>query len=695
MNRKTLVLLIIVTLGFSLEAVKVKQFKQHEFTNFQKGNFQNVSIDSEGRLLLGPKTRNLTGPAEEFYFSAATAKNEDLYLGTGHNAAVYKINSAGKTEMIFKGEQLDVYALLVTANGDVIAGTSPNGKVLRIGRDNKVSELFNPDEKFIWDLKEDNQGNIICALGNTGAVYSIQKTGEKEKIFMAEDSHISSLYIGQDNSILAGSGDRGILYEIKNRKVKALFDSPLEEIKGITADEEGHIYFAAVRSFLTPKVSKEIEIGPLFSKKESEEEDKIKEKSILYCLQPDGSVETIWSSTEEFIYALYLDPATHSVVIGTGNSGRVYRVNKNGAFSQVYESDSAQVFRIVANGKGYILIANNTAAITQVEAGLNASGTYFSDILDAGIQSRFGRITWNADLSKGASVSFSVRLGNSDNPDKSWTSWSAPFNDPDNSNINLNGYRFLQAKIVLNSANPSETPYLNGYRIYYLENNLKPQISQISIRKASEKTPLPDSTPPKKYLHVNWLASDPNQDRLSFSLFLQKLPGGDWVQFRDKIQEDWLYLDTELFEDGKYLLKVVANDALDNTPAWIKTATKISSPFTIDSTAPVLTDFVVSGNNVAFTASDESSVLAMVNYSLDGKEWFPVFPEDMVIDSKIEKFNFTMTNKLDAHVLFIKIIDEFNNYKVLNIFITDTLVSYSGHICTHTIFVIISRHVNC
>jgi hypothetical protein len=664
MNRKACAFLIIITLGIGLQAVKVKQFRQNEFNNFQKGNFQNVSADSEGRLLLGPRTKNWPGPAEEFYFSAAMGKNDDLYVGTGHNGTVYKISSAGKIEQIFKGDQPDVYALLVAGNGDLLVGTSPSGKVLRINKDNKVSELFNPEEKFIWDLKEDKEGNIICAMGNTGAVYSIRKTGEVENLFTAEDSHISSLYINQDNSILAGSGDRGILYEIKNRKTKALFDSPLEEVKGITVDDEGNIYFCAVRSSMTPKASKEIEIGPLFSKKTNEEEDKLKEKSILYCLQPDGSVESIWTSNDEFIYALYFDADAKAVVIGTGNSGRVYRVKKNGTFSQIYESDAAQVFKIVAGSKGYMMVTSNVAGIIQVENILNVSGTYFSDILDAGIPSRFGRITWNADLSKQTAVSLAVRLGNSDNPDKSWTSWSAPFNDPDNSLINLNGYRFLQTKVVLNSTNPSETPYLNGYRVYYLENNLQPQISQVLIRKAAEKTPAPDSNPPKKYLHVSWAASDPNQDRLQFDLFLRKLPGGDWVPLREKITEDWLYLDSELFEDGSYLLKVQGNDALDNTPAWIKTATKISPPFIIDSTAPALAGFVVNNGNVSFTVSDESSMLALVSYSLDGKEWLPVFPEDMLIDSKIEKFNLTLTIKPGFHALFIKAIDEFGNYKV-------------------------------
>ncbi|MBN2399788.1 MAG: hypothetical protein JXI33_05535 [Candidatus Aminicenantes bacterium] len=664
MNHKACAFFIIIFLAIGLHAVKVKQFMQNEFNNFQKGNFQNVSADSEGRLLLGPKTKNWSGPAEEFYFSAAMGKNGDLYLGTGHNAAVYKINGAGKVEMIFKAEQPDVYALLVAGNGDVIAGTSPNGKVLRITKDNKVSELFNPEEKFIWDLKEDMQGNIICAMGNTGAVYSIRKTGEVDNIFTAEDSHISSLYIGTDNSILAGSGDRGILYEIKNRKTRALFDSPLEEVKGITADNEGNIYFCAVRSSMTRKTSKEIEIGPLFSKKTIEEEDKLKEKSILYCLQPDGTVESIWSSTEEFVYALFFDPASKAVIVGTGNSGRVYRVNKAGDFSQVYESEAAQVYKIVAGNKGYVMVTNNNAAIIGVEDGLNTSGTYFSDILDAGIQSRFGRIIWDVDLTKQTTVSLSVRLGNSDNPDRSWTSWSAPFSDPKNSYINLNGYRFLQTKIVLNSANPSETPYLNGYRIYYLENNLQPQISQVVIRKAAEKAPVPDSKPPKKYLHVSWSASDPNQDLLQFNLFLKKFPSGDWVSFREKFQENWLYLDTELLEDGTYILKVQGNDAMDNTPASIKTVTKISAPFVIDSTAPVLAGFTVGSGNVSFTANDESSMLAMVSYSLDGKEWLPVFPDDMIMDSKSEKFALTLAHKTGSRVLFIKIIDEFGNYKV-------------------------------
>ncbi|HEX7502574.1 MAG TPA: hypothetical protein VF451_04060, partial [Acidobacteriota bacterium] len=242
MNSRALVFMVVLALSAGLEAVKVKQIEKTDLADFQKGTFTNVSIDNMGTLFLGPKLKVIPGPAEEFYLSAAAAKNGDLYLGTGHNACVYRISPTGKTEMIFKGEQLDVYALLVAGNGDVIAATSPNGRVYRISRENKVSELFNPEEKFIWDLAEDKQGNILCALGNTGAVTSISKGGTVENLFMAEDSHIISLHVTRDNAILAGSGDRGILYEIRNRKVRVLFDSPLDEIRGIASDGEGNVY---------------------------------------------------------------------------------------------------------------------------------------------------------------------------------------------------------------------------------------------------------------------------------------------------------------------------------------------------------------------------------------------------------------------------------------------------------------------
>ncbi|HEX7503306.1 MAG TPA: hypothetical protein VF451_07775, partial [Acidobacteriota bacterium] len=103
MNSKALVFMAVLALAPALEAVKVRQIEKVSLADFQKGSFVNVSIDSNGRLSLGPKLKNVAGPAEEFYLSAAAAANGDLYLGTGHNASVYRVSASGKSERVFKG----------------------------------------------------------------------------------------------------------------------------------------------------------------------------------------------------------------------------------------------------------------------------------------------------------------------------------------------------------------------------------------------------------------------------------------------------------------------------------------------------------------------------------------------------------------------------------------------------------------
>jgi hypothetical protein len=97
-----------------------------------------------------------------------------------------------------------------------------------------------------------------------------------------------------------------------------------------------------------------------------------------------------------------------------------------------------------------------------------------------------------------------------------------------------------------------------------------------------------------------------------------------------------------------------------------KSTTLISSPFLIDSTAPVVTNYSVQQRRVIFTVSDKTSLVAKVLYSYDGKIWFPVFPVDMIADSKTENYDFNLNDmdKSKNKYIFIKVMDEFDNCKV-------------------------------
>lgn len=695
-NRKTIpvvtrivgaaVLFVLFSFLQPLFPVEVKKKEVVSFDDFQFGEFKGTGLDSKGRLFIGPRIKQAPGPGLEYYLSLDTTPNGDIYVGTGHQATVYRISTAntptsplnpeakpGSIKEIFRSEHLDVYALAINnVTGDIYVGTAPDGKLHKVsvqaGDKTEIKEIFDPEEKFIWDVKIDQMGQVICAVGNTGGVYSISPAGQSSRIFASEDSHIISLYITKNNSILAGSGDRGILYRIDNRKVKVLFDSPLEEIRGICEDGDGNIYFSATTGIANTEEAKSTRDEFLAKKhKKSEEKTRIKEKSILYCLTTGGTVEKIWTSETEYIYTAFYHGASQGVIIGTGNAGRVYRVKKDGSFAIIFESDSAQVYKIAANRQGFTLIANNTAAITTIENELNDKGVYYSDIYDLEIESRLGRIYWDAQVSAQTNVMLFIRTGNSNVPDSTWTEWSAPFTDPQGSLANVESCRYFQVKVVLNSSNASETPSLENFMVFYLQANLAPQVKKIEIKKSDlEKNPVVTSAGQEKdnisrYLLVSWLTTDQNNDKLKYNISLKKNNARNWVLIKEDITVNSFKLDTELYEDGVYLLQVNADDSLSNPPSLTKANTLVSSSFIIDSTTPTINGFSVTGEQVRFQVVDKTSIIAQVNYSFDGKLWFPVFPTDMLNDSTSETYDFQLKNLRSRQYIFLQVIDEYDN----------------------------------
>lgn len=708
----TLILFVCLCFTAHLFPVEVKKKEAVDFEAFQKGKFSGTSLDSKGALFLGPKIKAINGPEREYYLGLATAENGDIYVGTGHQGSIFKVGlpaaapSAGSTaaaattaagddtiKEICRFDELDVYALLVKSNGDIFAGSSPDGKLYKIDKnqakdkEKSVKEFFNPEEKYIWDIKEDKAGNIILATGNTGGIYRVNKDGGGDKIFTSEDTHIISLYITKADAILAGSGDQGILYQVDNTKARVLFDSPFEEIRGICQDKDGNIFFSATRDIKKQNILDNAELETFLEKKkkkEQEEEEIPLEKSILYCLRPDGVVETVWSSRTEYIYSVCYDEKENNVLIGTGNSGRVYRVQKDGSYAIVYESDSAQVFKIEAMNRGFTIITDNTANVVGIEDTLNSRGDYFSEIYDLGIQSKLGKIYWDAETAAATTVSLSIRTGNSIVPDTTWSKWSAPFTDSETSAIDTPGIRYFQVKAVLNTTNPSTSPQLNNYRVYYVQANLRPQLKKIVIKKPVKPFPSTATVtsaaaaaggganpqePANHYLSLQWDASDPNKDKLKYNLYLKKTTGVDWLLFKEDINTPRATLDTRLYEDGEYRLKVIVDDSLANPPDMVETASLVSSPFLVDSTAPELVNFSLQPGQrrrAVFTVADKTSLVAGVFYSYDGELWFPVFPVDMIADSKTENYNFTLKD-MDAgknKYIFIKVTDEFDNSKV-------------------------------
>ncbi len=676
-------LLVMLSAAVSLFAVDVKKKEIADFETFQKGQVTGTILDSRGGLAIGPRIEHMTGPEVEYYLGLDIAGNGDIYIGGGHKASVYRVKANAPTtpkgqglEEIFTSDDLDVYALLVRNNGDVYIGTSPDGRIYKVSK-NKAKEqevFFNPEEKFIWDMKEDRTGNIFVAVGNSGGVYRVSTDGNAHKVFTSEDTHIISLYVTRGGSVLAGSGDRGLLYRIDNNKVKVLFDSPFQEIRGICEDKDGNIFFSATRDLKHHTVPTAIPTSPAVLKRNEKEEKqkKPKAKSTLYCRRADGVVEEIWSSPDEYIYSVCYDDRDNSVLIGTGNSGRIYRVRKDTGFSILYESEAAQVFKMAPTSGGFAVITNNTATLSTIRHTSADKGVYLSEVFDLGIQSKLGKIYWEADTPGGTNISLSVRTGNSNVPDGTWSKWSAPYTDSNDSRIDAPGIRYFQVRAVLNTANASASPRLNSFTVYYLQSNLKPQMKKVEVKKMTppvkrkpDGTVIEASNSQKARLLLRWQAFDPNHDKLKYNLYLKKVTDKKWIRLKKNITVPQVLLNTELYEDGKYRLRVVAEDSLSNPPSMAGSDTLESAPFLIDATPPLLDGFSIQGRKASFSVKDQTSVVAAVTYSYNGKTWYPVFPVDKIADSRTENYSFTLAkSEVDLGYVFVKVTDEFKNARV-------------------------------
>mgnify|MGYP001002181486 FL=1 len=655
LNLATVILLV-----SQLQAVTPRKWEIRSKEDFLKGKFSGVTLSSEGVLSIGPKVDRIDLPPEEFYLSLAFGPGGVIYLGTGHNGRIYRLSEDRKAELYYQVTEVDVTCLAVDQKGNLLAGTSPNGKIYRITAKGKGEEFFNPQEKYIWDLKFNSQGNLLAAVGENAGIYEIAPTGEGKQIFKTKDNHILCLKLTPKGDILAGSGGRGFVYKISGGKSSVLFESSYEEVRSIDLDAEGNIYLttsgqpsksvpAAIRSAVSSQTKPETDIsivvtasqvevsGPEVSSSRTAESKSDRVPGAIFQVSPEGLSRKLWSSSEEMPFSLIFDKNRNRIIFATGNQGRLYAVNKSGDYELLSQEVPEQLYALYElNGKFY-LIGNNPAFLGALLPEGNFSGTYLSSVLEAGGASIWGRISWEADLPAAATIQIQSRSGNTGEPDDTWSDWSPPYARPDEKILSPAG-RYLQLRVSLKAQAGQKFPAVQKLVVFYQQLNLAPVIDRLEILPANQvylKPPEQEEVilglekasdegagkkeeggfflNPKKaerqgFRTITWEASDGNDDKLSFKVYIRPQKDQNWHLMADGSTDKVFSFDTRNYPDGTYLIKIEASDLPANPPGTEKKAEKISRPLVIDNSLPEVKNFnavkTSRGLEVSFIAED-------------------------------------------------------------------------------------------
>lgn len=704
-----------------LQAVVPRKWELRSWEDFLKGRFSGVSLSSDGALSIGPRVEKLELPAEEFYLSLVSGPDGSLYLGTGHGGKIYRLGRDRKSELYFQTAEMDVTALAVDGKGVLYAGTSPNGRIYKITARGKGEEFFNPQEKYIWGLMLTEKGSLLAAVGESGGIYEVEPSGAGRLVFKARDNHILSLTKSPAGELLAGSGGRGQLYRISTSgRVSVIFDSGYEEVRNIVLDREGNIYLSA--GGIPSKPVSTVSSTPAAARVKSETEISVSVSAVaaaaneimseaatvskvpgkisgaVFQITPDGLARKLWSSEEEMAYSLIYDSDSQKLLMGTGNQGRLYALDRQGGVELLSQESSEQIFGLYQFDKQVQILGNNPCLLGLLQTGQSFSGDYHSPVLDAKIISSWGRISWDAELPPGTSVQVQSRSGNTAEPDDTWSDWSPPYSGQDEKILSPSG-RYLQLKVNFKSQSSKQLPKVQRIIAFYLQANVAPVIDKLELLPPNQvfiKPPDQDEKilgldeasregvrkkdesslylKPKKaerqgFRTITWEASDDNEDKLAFSVYLRKEGESSWRLMQDKLEDKVFSFDTRNFPDGTYWLKIEASDFPSNPRGTEKKAEKVSQPLIIDNSPPVVKNFQASkggdGLEVSFVAEDAYSYIEEVKFLIRPGDWQVVFPVDGICDSRLENFRFTVKVPPGSdNLLIIRVKDSFGNIGV-------------------------------
>jgi hypothetical protein len=508
--RKILALIsTVLAISIAAWAVTPQFWENFSQADLLKGNLNHVSLTPDGRLFIASDYEPVFDTGQPYIFSMVRDQAGNIYVGTGDEGKVFKIDPQGKGSLYFQSKELDVFALALDSSGILYVGTSPDGKVYKVAAANQAAEFCNPETKYIWSMIFDSAGNLYVGTGANGTIYKVDKSGKKSTFYTCGDNHVVTLARDNNNNILAGTSPAGLIVEINSEgKGFTLMDTPLEEVHSLTTDRYGTIYAlvssakglgaaatakpaAASTGTATGAVAtvtiESIITAPDKAKDTKavtapgSEKDAANAKSAVYAITKDSGAETIYSSSEQMVYDSVLR-ADGSLLIATGPKGRLLSVDTAKQVTVISDTPEEDVTRLVAAGDVIYAGASNQGKVYKLLPQQAQTGVFESNALDAKIVSSWGKISWRVANPGGANIEISTRTGNTDKADSSWSDWSAPYPGPGRQ-ITSPRARYMQWRAAFKKSSSSgsvgSADILEKVQIAYLQQNLRPQVTSI------------------------------------------------------------------------------------------------------------------------------------------------------------------------------------------------------------------------
>lgn len=704
-------------------AVGPRMWVQSSFADLRGGELRATSLGSAGEITLAPTLELLHDTGTPYVWAAAAAADGRAWYAVGDEGDVWTLGPDGATEEFFslRGDP-QVHAMALGPDGHLYASSSPGGFVWRVpvegGESVSREPWYQPQQRYAWSLAFGPAGELYVGTGPQGIIHAVGTDGEGGPLYDSDEKHVTALAVDGEGNVLVGTEEGGQVLRISPSAgedppgVFVLYDSPLRQVTDIVVGEAG-LFVGGIgpaapsedgsTGQAAPTTTAEAAGSPASAAAPDDAEDLA---GAVYLIHQDGYVETLWTSDSEAVHAMAADEG--GVVVGTGPDGRLLRLSAAGDVTLLHRVEAAQVTDLVRIGGGALLISTaNLGRLYRLGGGFGepseegaVAGGYTSTVLDTGTTSRWGRIRWRARTPAGTDIRLYTRSGNTETPDTTWSQWAGPYDEPGGSPVESEPARFVQWKAELSADDGSRTPTLQRVELVYVQRNLRPRIEEFDVHPGGvvyrpsqnfEETLPFGQVPPSVQAELDrqdgrqatsttastfrgrpffvagqrtftWSATDPNGDRLSYTLSYRAESETTWKTVVTRLAENMVAWDTTTVPDGYYQARITASDAGSNPEGRALEGHRVSDVFLIDNTPPGVVDLSAELQEgrvrVRGRAVDDSGLILRLEYAVDGGDWNAVVPADGLADAATETIDFT-TGPLAAgeHTIVVRASD--------------------------------------
>ena len=645
--------LLLLLSGAGLRAALPTFWRVATEADFLRGEVENLSVDAFGRIALGPSTQPVYETSAPFLWATVTAPDGSVFIGSGNEGQVYRVEQGGRGSVFFDAEELEVHAMAPAPGGGLFVGTSPDGKVYKVDDRGTSAVFFDPADRYIWSLALDRGGNLYVATGDKGVIYKVTPDGTSSKFYETKATHAMALAFDRDGRLLAGTESPGRVFRIDaNGRPFVVLDSSYSEVRALRLDQAGNAYALAVSgrvaggatptapgagpadSSSAPVASVSTEIsavvvvadGGAGSSSADAGTGRANQGPIsgaVFRITPDGVADLVWESREDTPYDVAMEP-NGDLLVATGNKGKIYRLSGDPLRpTLIARANAQQVTALLRESNGQTLFAtSNPGRLMRLSSGNATRGTYTSDVRDAQTVATWGTLRWQAGAPQGTRVEIATRSGNTRTPDETWSDWTTAYTDAEGTAITSPRARYLQWRAVL-TGDRGTSPMLTSVTAAYLPRNTRPRVTGLTIyppgtvfqrpfptdpeiagfggetidrRNLLTQAPSPGGAPQlgrrayqKGLLTFVWRAEDDNRDELVYDVSYRREGENAWKPLKRGEGDTILVWDTTSVPNGRYLLRVVASDSPSNSPSTALTGAFESQTFDIDNTPPGIT----------------------------------------------------------------------------------------------------------